>query len=191
MAGVLIGRNLELLRSGIIAAKEAWKPLEARGLTLGHEEMTGVLDATSGKERPTLSGTIGRSAVTVRILSDGVHYGRTEVVAVPAQGVDAIVGVHPSPGGVMGYLRSWLGQDIEIGDEAFDGGYLITGKPEAAAKGLLSAPVRELVVALGPKLAGLTYEKARATVVLHGVETDPTLLGAAIDLASAAAGWSG
>ncbi len=190
MAGILIGRNLEHLKSGIATAKESWKALEARGFTLGAEEVSGLAGA-SGKERPLLTGDAGGCALEVRVLSDFVHYARTEVAAKPVKGVDAFVGVHPSPGGVMGYLHSWLGQDIQIGDEAFDAGYLITGKPESAAVALLVPSVRDLVVALGPKLAGLTYDKERVAVVLHGVETDAALLGAAIELASAAATWGG
>lgn len=190
MAGVIIGRNLESLKAGLAAAREGWRALEARGLQLGSEEVSG-LAATSGKERPTLSGAIAGCAVEVHVRSDMVHWAHTEVIATPAEGAEVTIGVHPNPAGLMGYLRQWLGQDIEIGDEAFDSAYLITGKPESAARALLVPSVRELVTALGPKLAGLTYRDRRVTVALLGVETDPALLGIALDLAAAAASFRG
>jgi hypothetical protein len=188
MAGMMIARNIKLLQDGIASARSAWAALEGRGLALGVETVSG-LAASTGAERPTLTGTIGGNRVAVRIHSDVVHYAHTEVLATGANGADAVVGVHVNPGGVMGYLRGWLGQDIEVGDETFDPAYFITGKPEEAAKSLLVPSLRELIVAIGPKLGGFTYSKGAATVVLHGVETDVAILGAAVDLAAAAAAF--
>jgi hypothetical protein len=186
----MIGRNIELLKSGIAAASESWKPLTERGLALGTDPVSG-LAKTTGNERPMLSGMIAGCALEVHIVSDMVHYAHTEITAKPKSGIDAKIGVHPNPGGIFGYLRQWLGQDIQIGDEAFDPAYLITGKPETAPASLLVPSVRELVTSLGAKLAGFTYAEDRVAVVLHGVETDASVLGAAIDLAAAGASWAG
>ena len=184
---MLIAFNIGRLTKGIETATETWKALEARGLALGSEPSTG-LGIASGPTRPTLSGRVAEVEVAVHIRSDFVHFGTTEISAVPGDGIDAEVGVHPSPGGVLGYLRSWIGQDVEVGDEAFDAAYLITSKPESAAKVLLTAPLQQLVMAIEPpKLAALRYAKERVLVVLNGVETDAAVLGAAIDLACAAA----
>lgn len=185
----MVARNLGNLQEGIAKAREAWKAMASRGLALSLEPMSGLAAAIS-KERPALSGEVGGAAIEVRVRSDIVHYGWTDVTGKRA-GTGHTVGVHPNPGGVFGYLRSWLGQDIQIGDEAFDPAYLITGKPEEAAKAVLTPGVRELVVALGTKLAGFTIDEDGVRVVLHGVETDEALLGAAIDLAAAGAAWKG
>jgi len=187
MAGILIANNIVRLTKSIEAATETWKALETRGLALGSEPTKGLAVA-SGPERPVLAGQVSGVAVEVHIRSDFVHFGTTEVSAVPGDGMDAEVGVHPSPGGVLGYLRSLLGQDVEVGDEAFDEAFLITSKPESAAKVLLTPPLQHLVVAIEPaKLAALRYTKERVLVVLNGVETDAAVLGAAVDLCCAAA----
>lgn len=186
MAGIIIGRNLEALRVAIEQAKAAWAASPPRGLAFELEDVT-LFAAASGKQRPVLKGTIGSTALSVVVRSDGVHLGRTEIVATPAEGAPVKVGVHPSPGGLMGYLREWIGQDIQIGDEAFDDAYLITGKPESAAQSLLHPSIRELIVGIGPRFAGFTYAADKVVVVLHGVESDVEALGIAIDLASAAA----
>lgn len=187
MAGILIANNIARLTKGIAATGTAWKGLAERGLELREESVTGVASA-SGDKRPVLAGNVSGVAVEVHIRSDFVHYATTEISATSRGAIDGEVGVHPSPGGVLGYLRSWIGQDIEVGDEAFDAAYLITGKPESAAKELLTPPLQQLVAALDlAKLAALRYDKERVLVVLNGVEDDTAVLGAAIDLAVAAA----
>jgi hypothetical protein len=179
-AGILIANNIARLNAGIAAAPNAWKPLEARGLTVGEEG-----------GRPVLTGAVQGVAVTVKIVSDVVKYAHTEVSAKPPEGVDATVGVHPSPGGVLGQIRSWIGQDIVVGDADFDRAFLVTAKPAGAAKVLLDEAKREHLVALaGTRLAGFTYGRERVAVLLHGVETDPEVLAVAIDLVVDAAGWT-
>ena len=190
MAGILIGNNIALLKKGIEAATTAWKKLEERGLSLGSEEV-GALKAASGKQRPVLTGNVSGCQVEIHIRSDTVHYATTEIAAKPPKGVDAVVGVHPSPGGVLGHIRSWLGQDILVGDEAFDESFLVTGKPESAAKALVGPTIQQHIAILaGARLAGFSYTKDRVSVVMSGVETDPAVLGTAIDLVCAAATWS-
>lgn len=189
MAGLIIGRNLEALRVALVQAKSTWAASPPRGLACELEDVT-LFAAASGKQRPVLKGTIGGTALHVAVRSDAIHIPRTEIVATPSSGAAVVVGVHPSPGGLMGYLREWIGQDIQIGDEAFDEAFLITGKPESAAKALLNPAIRELVVAVGPRFGGITYAADKVVVVIHGVETDVDALGAAIDLASAAASMS-
>lgn len=184
----MIARNIASTKEGIDAARESWKTLDARGLTLSFEEV-GVMKAPTGKERPVLKGTVGGVPVEVHIHTDVVHCARTEVTATRAAAFDGKVGLHRSPGGVLGYLRSWIGQDILIGDEVFDEAYLITGKPEAAAKSLLVPSVRELAAALGDKLAGFTVEGSSATVILNGAESDADAIHAAASLAAAGATW--
>lgn len=189
MAGAMIGRNLDLLKKGIGEAGEKWKALSARGLELRHEEAKTPFLQECASTWPALHGTVGGAAIGVHIRSDAVYFAHTEVTA-KAKATDVVVGVHLNPGGVMGYLREWIGQDIQIGDEQFDPAYLITGKPESAAVSFLVPSVRQLFYGVGQHLAGFTHEKDTIKVVLHGVETDPVVLGAAIDLAVAAASWS-
>jgi hypothetical protein len=187
IGGILIGNNIGRLQAGIAAATVAWKALEKRGLTLGSEPVTGLATA-SGKSRPVLTGP----SCSVRIVSDFVHYAHTKIIAVPANGADATVGVHPNPAGLLGWIRQRLGQDIQIGDAAFDEAFLITGQPETAAKALLTAPRRAQIVTLAAShLAGFTYAKGEVVVLLVGVVTDDAVLGTAIDLACEAATFRG
>lgn len=187
LIGIMIGRNLVSLKEGITKAEKEWASIV--GFSLESETMEGVLDKTSGPARPMLRGERGGVEVKVRIKSDMVHYAWTQISADLAEGIDATLGVHPSPGGALGYLRSLIGQDIEVGEEVFDAGYLITGKPESFAVAVLVPSVRELVTVLGQKLAAFHYSKEKVWVTLHGVETDPQILGAAIDLVASAAAY--
>ena len=135
MAGMMIARNLDLLKTGIAAAADGWKPLVARGYALGSEEMTTPFTKATGSTRPVLTGTVSGASFAVHIRSDAVYYARTEVTTTAPKPCDAVMGVQFNPGGIMGYLREWIGQDIQIGDELFDPAYLITGKPESAPVG--------------------------------------------------------
>lgn len=186
VAGLLIANNIGRTTRGIETAKETWGALAERGLTVSSEATSGFAVAT-GKDRPAARGEIGGRPVTVRIVTDFVHCARTEVV-VERAGAAGKVGVYPSPGGVLGQLRDWLQQDVEIGDEAFDAAFLVTGKPAEAAKTALgSAALRERIAGLlGGSFAGLELDEARVRVTLSGVETDAGVLGAALDLALAA-----
>ena len=188
IAGILIGRNIAATQKGIAQAVESWPQLAGFAFSL---EPTSGLGATTGKERPVLRGTHADIAVEVHVRTDIVHFGWTEVTALRTSSFEGKIGVHPSPGGVLGDLRSWIGQDIEIGDEAFDATYLITGKPEDAAKSLLVPSVRDLVLGLEAKLSSFTVEGTRASVRLPGVEPDVAVLSKAIDLVTAAARWQG
>lgn len=187
MAGLIIANNVKRLTEGLAAATTAWKTLESRRLALETEEVTGFSKA-SGPTRPILRGTQNGIACTVSIVSDKVQYAHTRISAKAAQASRAKVGVHPSPAGILGTIRSWIGQDIEIGDADFDEAFLITGKPDEAAKALLTETIRERIVTLAAaRLAGFTFEDGEVVVLLHGVETDCDLLGVALDLVADAA----
>jgi hypothetical protein len=184
--GILIANNIVRLQKGIAVATESWKGLESKGLTLGSEEVRG-LKIAGGKTRPVLSGNAGGAACEVHIVSDLVHFAHTRVRAALAQPTEAKVGVHPSPSGLMGSIRSWLGQDIEIGDADFDPAFLISGKPESAAASVLTPTVREKISALtATGLAGFTYGDGYAVVMLQGVITDVVILEVALDLVAEA-----
>jgi hypothetical protein len=191
-AGILIANNIKLLTAGINGAKTSWKELEPRGLTLTLEPVEGAVKKTSGPERPVLRGNVSGCEVEIAIRSDFVHYGTTEVSAIPPSGADFKAGVHPSPGGILGSLRSWLGQDIIVGDEAFDAAFLVTGKPEEDVKALLGPGLRELIITAFEtgKLGSFNYTKDRVSVVVLGAEADPKIIATALDLACAAATWT-
>lgn len=183
LAGIMIGRNIARLTAGIEAARASWKALEERGLELSQETVEGVLRRTSGATRPKLSGKIEGVSVTVRILSDLVHYAHTEIVAQAPEPRDVELGVHPSPWGLLGRVRSYVGQDIIVGDDAFDDAFLITGEPESAAPKLLNESIRQRITALNAaSFAGLTFDGSRALILLVGVVTEPEIIDAAIDV---------
>ncbi|MCC7542512.1 MAG: hypothetical protein IT379_40220 [Deltaproteobacteria bacterium] len=181
LVGIMIARNSVLLKEGLAKAGETWGTLRSRGLEL-----------TTQQGRPVLKGELDGVSVEAFVASDAVHYAHTKVIA-KALGRSAPVeiGVHPSPGGILGKVRSWLGQDIEIGDEAFDQTFLITGKPVSAPKAFLSDGIRERLTALATgRLAGFTYDEGTAVVTLHGVVSDADEVGLAIDVAAEAARWT-
>jgi hypothetical protein len=187
-AGLIIAANVARTTKGIARALARWPALEARGLRVERVPTSGLATAT-GKERPVARGEIAGVPVEVRVVTDVVHLAHTEVVARRAGDTDAKVGVFPSPGGILGSIRDWLRQDIEIGDEVFDAAFLVTGKPASAAKELLaSAPLREGIAALaGGPLIGFEHGKDAVRVSLNGVECDVDVLGAAIDVVVMAA----
>lgn len=194
IAGLLIANNVKRTTDGITAAQDAWGAVD--GLELVTEPVEGASKKTTGAERPELRGSIGGCDVRVRIVSDIVHYAHTEIVATPSggQGLKGIeVGVHPSPRGMLGRVRSWLGQDIEVGDEAFDEAFLITGDPVSAPPQMLGAELRERLTTLdaGP-LAGLVYDGDKATVLMTGVVVEPEVIGLAVQVAvqAGAGAWA-
>jgi len=194
VAGVLIAKNVKRTTDGIKAARDAWGAVE--GLELVTAPVDGTLKKATGSERPELRGSIGGCDVRVRIVSDIVHYAHTEIVATPSdgRGVKGVeVGVHPSPRGMLGSVRSWLGQDIEVGDEAFDEAFLITGDPVSAAPQMLGAELRERLTSLdaGP-FAGLVYDGDKATILMTGVVVEPEVIGLAVEAAveAGAGAWA-
>lgn len=189
-AGIVIANNIARATKGIAAAKSAWQAAEGGGISLSMEKVAGSFEAVTGTERPKLWGMVQGVEVEVRITTDFVHYAVTEVIAKPVSGVDAVMGLYPSPGGLLSNVRDWLRQDIKIGDEGFDAAFLITGKPSAAAqKYLLQGRAREYLATLLGPLAGFNYSKDRVQVMLTGIETDPEVLKTAIALAVEAGGW--
>lgn len=191
MAGILIASNIARASKAIAQAITSWQALGERGLRVELVATSGLAAAT-GKQRPVARGEISGVAVEIRIVTDAVHSAHTEVIArraATADEPDAKVGVFPSPGGILSSIRDWLKQDIEIGDEAFDAAFLVTGKPASAAKELLaSAPLRDGIAALaGGPLVGFEYGKGAVRVSLNGVEHDVQVLGAAIDVVALAA----
>lgn len=181
MAGILIARNRAQLRDKLAEVKESWKPLEGSGLTLSTHD-----------GRTVLSGELDGITCRVSVISDLVHYAHTKIVATPIPSAAKVeLGVHPSPGGIMGKVRSWLGQDIEIGDEAFDAAFLVSGDPKSAPKAFLSDGIREnLTVLASGRLAGFTYCADEAVVLLHGVQSDPAEIAVALDVVTDAARWT-
>jgi hypothetical protein len=182
IAGLVVAQNIGRLTRGVAEAREKWTALAARGFRVEEEKMSGPA-APITPERPVAKAVIDGVEVEIRIVSDMVHNAHTEVAAVGAP-TDAVAGAVPSPGGIFGYLRSLFGQDLEIGDAAFDDAFVITAKPESAAKALLTTEVRDRLVALtGGKLAGFRYEKGRAVVMLNGIETELASLDHAVRVA--------
>lgn len=119
-----------------------------------------------------------------------MHCASTQIVATSPEGIDANVAVVPSPAGILSKLRDWIHRDIRIDDPAFDPALLVTAEPASAAKVLLaSASLREKLLALGGRLAGMQVEKNGVTVALNGVETDPEVLQVGLDIAVEAARW--
>lgn len=187
IAGLIIANNVGRLQRGIAAATDAWRALEARGLVLGEEQVSG-LKVAAGRTRPMATGDVAGVRCEVRIVSDLVHYAHTQVRASRTASGSAVVGVHPSPRGLLGSIREWLAQDVEVGDPAFDEAFLVTEKPAGAAAALLGPTLRERLTALaGASLAGFTCGAEEVVVLLHGVELDPDVLGVAVDAVAEAA----
>ncbi len=179
IGAIVVARNVKRTNDAMAAAPAAWQPLVDGGLELGRDD----------EGRPKLAGTIGGVAVLVRLVADMKVSAHTRVIArLPAKGVER-VGVYPSPAGLLGKVRSMIGQDILIGDETFDEEFLITAKPESAATKLLSPELRGLLTALaGGNLGGFNLRKRTARIQLQGVELDPEVLDVALEAVVLAAG---
>lgn len=188
VAGLIIANNVARATKGLARATETWQALNGRGLRVELEAMTGANVAT-GRQRPVATGVVAGVEVEIRVVTDVVHCAHTRVTAWRKGATDAKVGVFPSPGGIMSAIRDWLKQDIEIGDEAFDAAFLVTGKPASAAKELLaSAALRDGIASLaGGPLIGFELEKDAIRVSLNGVESDVDVLLAAVDVVVMAA----
>ena len=70
-----------------------------------------------------------------------------------------------------------------------------TPAPQARARGVAREPERVCARRRTrgdevPHQESFTHEKDAIRIVIHGIETAPLVLGAAIDLAAAAATWS-
>lgn len=188
-AGILIANNIGRATKAIAAAKTAWRAVD--GLTLSEERVEGVVAATTGAERPKLSGLVGGVPVEVIVATDLVHCATTVVTAKPPKGVDATLGLYPSPGGALSKLRDWLRNDVVVGDAELDAAFLITAKPSsAAAQLLMPGKTREHLARLLGSIAAFEYERERVRVVLTRVELDVEVLNTAVALAVEAAGWS-
>ena len=184
--------ELERVKEQAAAAKTSWQAMAERGLELDQEPVVPVFEKNIlGPTLPCLRGTVDGCKVTVRILADGVRTTHTEFRARPAEPLTGVkIGVHPSPWGILGTIRSWLGQDIEVGDEAFDEAFLITGKPASAPPQVLDAPLREKLVTLNANsFAGLVFDGESAKVLMSGVITAREMVSTAIDVAVAVANW--
>ncbi len=189
---IFAGAELERVKEQAAAAKTSWQAMAERGLELDEEPVVPVFEKNIlGPTLPCLRGTVDGCEVTVRILADGVRTTHTEVRARPAQALKGVkIGVHPSPWGILGTIRSWLGQDIEVGDEAFDEAFLITGEPASAPPQVLDAPLREKLMNLNAtSFAGLVFDGESARVLMTGVLTSRELVSSAIDVAVAVANW--
>ena len=172
MAGIIIGRNLALLEAGLAQLPAAWAPLAARGLAM-----------TTAAGRPAASGAVLGFPTTVAVVTDLVQFATTEVRVEGGAGTME-VGVYPSPGGMLGRIRSWLGQDIEVGDPGFDARYLVTALPAESAAKVLGEPVRAGITALSSgTFLGLTLERGVVTIRFAGVVTDADTVSLALDVA--------
>lgn len=179
MAGVMIANNIARLNAATKKATDTWKALSSHGLALATE-----------KGRPVLRGEIDGVALTVDVVTDLVQCAYTRVVAKPTGPSPGTVGVYPQPPGVLGKLRALIGQDIVVGDEPFDQAFLVHGKPESAAKSLLTPEIRgRLLALLGHHLSAFDYEGDRVCLQLGHVEPDPEIVRVAAEVVALAARW--
>ncbi len=96
-----------------------------------------------------------------------------------------------SAAGVLGKLRSMLGQDIRVGNEPFDEEFIIQASQDTAPVLLLTETIREDLVALVARsLSGFSYDKGEVRVQLVGIAHEPDVVRVAVDLVVEAARWS-
>lgn len=182
LAGMLVARNLALLKEGVAAATASWGALAGNGLELGTDPQVLAL----GPEHlpPRLDGRVDGVAVAVRVVADAVYCATTQVTAMPLAPSFAEVSVHPNQGGLLGRVRAWLGQDVEVGDPAFDEPFLVLSRPREAAAELVDADARRAIAALAAQgFNGLHRDRDRVLVVLAGVQSDAEVVRVAIDVA--------
>ncbi len=117
---------------------------------------------SSASGAPVLEGELLGIPCRAAIELDSNKFGHTRFWARPLAvgvGPDVRVGVVPNPGGVMGFLKHHLGQDIPVGDEEFDRGFLVRATPESLASALLGPALRSYISALAvQRLGAFTWD---------------------------------
>lgn len=155
------------------ASADAWATLaEAKGLDLE-------------PWLPALSGTLAGRHVVLAPDRSGAGYTaelRLRFRPHPELGFRLRPQVAPD-----GYWS--VGQDIQVGDPTFDDAFVIKGYDPAAIRALLGPEARRHLLALAARGPIAIDDR---TLILQGLPTDPTELGAVLDEAAAAAdelGW--
>lgn len=101
--------------------------------------------------QPTLTGTVDGAAITVRFLRES--YGSITVewteIAVPyTPGTPRVMfGIFSGQSFHERDLRAGLMRDLELGDRAFDGEFVVNAAPEDIVRELLDAPTRAQMLA--------------------------------------------
>ena len=183
MAGMMIARNITLLEEGITAASGSWRALEGQGLSLGWDPAVAGVDPN--KRPPRLDGRVSGATCSVRITTDGVYCATTEISALLGAPSEAEISVYPNRGGLLGRIRQWLGQDVEVGDPAFDEPFLVLSRPREAAAKILDRQSRDEIAALAAAgLSGLLVGDGKVVVSIAGVQADAEIVRMALQLAA-------
>lgn len=105
---------------------------------------------------------------------DGGTRRFTRVVGHSPSGLALVADVYAEH--VFSGLGKLLGfQDVTIGDEAFDGAFVVKADDEESARRLLSAPARSALLKVGD-LARVRYERGEIRVLLRGFVTDAVVV---------------
>jgi hypothetical protein len=179
---IAMANNLARMQQGLAQARERWPQIAPE---LRYAE--GAPVAALGQGLPELVGELEGVALRLRAETDVVFYATTEILAQRPFG-GGEVGVYPSPAGLLGRVRQWLGGDVEVGDPDFDTSFLVTSEVPGEAAAWLQPALRAEIAALaGHGLGGLVRADGQVRLLLYGVVTDEAVLSAALGLALRAA----
>ncbi|MFO0555182.1 MAG: hypothetical protein U0271_42785 [Polyangiaceae bacterium] len=181
-AGLMIANKKAEQAKAIEELSSAWSSLVAgpRALAFG-----------GPAKNPSLTGAAqGTGPITISIEFDHVGMAHTRIRVVTLAKHDFHVGVYPNPGGIMGFLKSHLGEDLQVDDELFDDAFIIKATPPEGAIALLQPTLRERIQAISVKpFTAFTYSPGEVNVQIPDVEKDAHWLEAALDAALDAARW--
>lgn len=157
-AAIILQRRAQHPPAWIVALGESWPSL-AKGWGL-------ALDVARAK----MTGSVRGLPTSVVVQS---HYrGRMTSVEVAV----------PLPAGFELQLkkqdgdgffdRLFRGQDVVVGDPAFDGAFVIKGKPEELVRAALTPAARQQILGLSYAGVAITLEDGRLSALAKGVLTD-------------------
>jgi hypothetical protein len=136
-------------------------------------------------ERHVLEGTYAGVRVRLSLATDdGTPHTQVRVFFPRPLGL----GFSIARQGLVDSIVSFFGgQDIQLGDPAFDDAFVIKGQPEDAVRQLLASPeARARLLAILSRASRLTMSDLGLDVRAHAFQTDETVLRAMLDDATAA-----
>lgn len=174
----LAWKHAQKVRAENMAAWQAFG--DRRGLRLAHDDLH--LDGDV-KGVPVVLDTFTKSSQDSEGRTQSTTYTRVRAHAPSPVALE--VKVYPEH--IFSGLGRMLGfQDVETGDRSFDETFVVKASSEDGARALLVDEVRDKLQRFGDQLY-FVYERGAVEIHWKGTETEPSVLGSALDAAVTAA----
>lgn len=137
------------------------------------------------------AGVIDGVSCAMSVVKDPEGWAHTQASAEAPQPSKVWVGVFPNPFGVLDLVKAKLGEDLLVGDKAFDASYIVRAEPDEIAVAMLRADVRERIKRMaGEGFEALTYDSGRVLLQWRGIESRAEVLSYALQTVQLLARWS-